>query len=219
MADASETSPDVPARAKRGVLQRSRVASSSIDAAAQQLFWGPRQAYRHAPIRNAQRVSAAAMNSPAPISNARTTPPSTERTRRRRSAGFVSAASVCAAKSAIQMLFMDQANASSGCGRVWRTTSDRARAYNALRAGTCPLALPLWSAKHWPRRRHLPSQRRRREHILSARGVDASQIFRWQIFHECLASMCIPPHMNSRGTTNYPHKCDIKTDRQNDATH
>src|SRR2546423_12259355 len=59
---------------------------------------------------HAQRVSAAAMNRPAPISNARASPASIEKARRRRSAGLLSAASVCAAKNAIQKLFMDRAN-------------------------------------------------------------------------------------------------------------
>jgi hypothetical protein len=54
-----------------------------------------------------QRVSAAAMNSPAPISKASAIPQTTERICWWRLAGLVSAAAVCAAKSAIQKLLME----------------------------------------------------------------------------------------------------------------
>src|SRR5215472_9391088 len=55
-----------------------------------------------------QRVSAVAMNSPAPINKARAIPPSTDRTWWRRLAGLVLVAAVCAAKRPIQKLLMLQ---------------------------------------------------------------------------------------------------------------
>src|SRR5262249_38384172 len=58
--------------------------------------------------RRSQRVSAAAINSPAPISKARAIPPRTDRTWWRRLAGLVLAAAVCAAKRPIQKLLMHQ---------------------------------------------------------------------------------------------------------------
>jgi hypothetical protein len=63
---------------------------------------------------------------------------------------------------------------SSGCGRIWRDTSDRGRAYSVLRAGTCPLALPLWSAKR-SLQPHQSSQALRRERLSHARGVETSE--------------------------------------------
>src|SRR5262249_56669002 len=63
---------------------------------------------RPASYRRSQRVSAAAMNSPAPINKASAIPPRTERTWWRRLAGLVLAAAVCAAKRPIQKLLMHQ---------------------------------------------------------------------------------------------------------------
>jgi len=129
-----------------------------------------------------QRVSAAAMNSPAPISKASAIPPTAERTRRRRLAGLVSAAVVCAATSAIQKLLMQLAS-----GRPLRrlegvspAISGRDRAYSALRADSCPLDSPLRSARHSPQP-HSPSQPQGRERV---RALETSQIFhRAEIFH------------------------------------
>jgi len=126
-------------------------------------------------IRESQRVSAAAMKRPPPINNAIAIPPRTERTRCRRSASFVSAAAVCAAKRPIQKLLMDQPKFVWRLERASRATSDRGRAYSALRAGTCPLDLPLWSARHRAQRRS-PSQPRRRERVLHTRGVETFHI-------------------------------------------
>src|SRR5262245_63559780 len=125
--------------------------------------------------RGSQRVSAAAMKRPPPINNAIAIPPRTEKTRCRRSAGFVSAAAVCAAKRPIQKLLMDQPKLVWRLERASRATLDRGRAYSALRAGTCALDLPLWSARHRPQRRS-PSQPRRRERVLHARSVETFHI-------------------------------------------
>src|SRR5262245_53729036 len=106
-----------------------------------------------------QRVSAAAMKRPPPISNARAIPPRTERTRCRRATGLVSPAVACAAKRPIQKLLMERAQG-RGLRRLERALlaiSDRGRAYSALPVGICRLQSLLRSAKR-RRQPHSPSQ-------------------------------------------------------------
>jgi hypothetical protein len=88
-----------------------------------------------------QRVSAAAMRRPPPRSKASATPPRTERTRCRRSAGLVSAAAVCAAMRPIQKLLMELPKFTScGDSSVFRAPL-RTGAAHIVRLGPVPARL------------------------------------------------------------------------------
>jgi len=126
-------------------------------------------------------VSAAAINSPAPINKARAIPPRTERTWWRRLAGLVLAAAVCAAKRPIQKLLMHQ-----------------------------PKFMSFEGARHFrlgarSRSRTRVSQPRRQECVLHAKAVEASEIF-GDPYRKCAH----PRIMNSSGMLAHPHKHGIK---------